>query len=82
MSKIIVTANGNHIDMEALRLKNEKAIAVGNMGVNARGDEISPTSGEVVRNRNERMKDHYKLHTTTPRKRNRTKPPEDSNATS
>ena len=71
MPNITVTANGNAIDMEALRLKNEKSVAVGNMKVNARGDEISPTTGEVTRTRNQRMTDYYKLHSTVPTKRQR-----------
>lgn len=71
MPNISVTANGNAIDMEALRLKNEKTVAVGNMKVNARGDEISPTTGEVGRTRNQRMADYYKLHSTVPTKRKR-----------
>jgi hypothetical protein len=71
MPNITVTANGNAIDMEALRLKNEKSVAVGNMKVNARGDEISPTTGEVTRTRNQRMTDYYRLHSTVPVKKTR-----------
>jgi hypothetical protein len=66
MPNNITTANGNAIDMEALRLKNEKTVAVGNMRVNARGDELSPTTGEVTRTKNERMTDYYKLHSLVP----------------
>lgn len=73
MSRVIVTANGNAIDMEALKLKNEKTVAVGNMKVNARGDEISPTTGEVVKTREKRMSEYYKLHSTVPTKKNRKK---------
>lgn len=71
MSKVTVTANGNAIDMEAIRLKNEKTVAVGNMRVNARGDELSPTTGQVTRSRNDRMTDYYKLQGTVPTKRAR-----------
>ena len=35
------SANGKQVDMGALRLKNEKTRAVGNMKVNARGDVIN-----------------------------------------
>lgn len=38
--KVYKTAQGKRIDMGALILKNEKIRAVGNMGVNARGDVI------------------------------------------
>lgn len=65
-NKTVITANGNSLDMEALRLKHEKTVAVGNMRVNARGDELSASSGEVVRTRNQRMNDYYKLHSTVP----------------
>lgn len=69
MSKVTVTANGSAIDMEAIRLKNEQTVAVGNMRVNARGDELSPTTGQVTRSRNDRMTDYYRLQGTVPTKR-------------
>ena len=34
------TNQGQMIDMDALALKNEKEIALGNMKVNARGDKL------------------------------------------
>jgi hypothetical protein len=71
MPNIMVTANGKAVDMETLRLKNEKTVAVGNMRVNARGDELSPTTGEIVKTREQRMSEHYRLHTTVPSKRQR-----------
>lgn len=52
------TALGKSIDLDAIRLANEDVIAVGNMKVNARGDEIGP-GGVIVRTRNEIMEDHY-----------------------
>jgi hypothetical protein len=56
--KIYRTAQGKSIDVDMLRLQNEETIAVGNMKVNARGDELGP-GGTVVRTRNEVMQDHY-----------------------
>lgn len=56
------SARGKMVDMDQLRLRNEEAIAVGNMKVNARGDELGP-GGEVVRTRNEIMKEYYQLNT-------------------
>jgi hypothetical protein len=41
------TAQGRTLDMAALAAKNEKARAVGNMKVNARGDTID-SEGKVV----------------------------------
>lgn len=59
MSKLVKTASGKTIDMDAMRLKNEDVIAVGNMKVNARGDELG-RGGVVQTSRNDRMKDYYK----------------------
>jgi hypothetical protein len=50
---------GKQIDMEQLNLKNETLIAVGNMKVNARGDQIGP-GGKIVKTREEILKDYYK----------------------
>ena len=63
----VITSEGRQLDMEGLRLKNEKTVAVGNMRVNARGDELDPITGAVLRTRNERMQDHYKLNTHIPK---------------
>jgi hypothetical protein len=58
MSKIYRSAQGKMVNMEELRLKNEATIAVGNMKVNARGDELGP-GGIVVKTRNEAMDEYY-----------------------
>lgn len=49
---------GKPIDMEKLNLANELSPAVGNMKVNARGDEIG-AGGKIVRTREEIMQDYY-----------------------
>lgn len=67
MPDVIITSEGKAIDIEGLRLKNETTVAVGNMRVNARGDELDPVTGAVFRTRAERMKDHYKLNTVVPK---------------
>jgi hypothetical protein len=41
------TAMGRAVDMSSLQAKNEKVRAVGNMGVNARGDTID-SAGKVI----------------------------------
>lgn len=64
MKKVYRSALGRSIDMDQIRLVNEEVIAVGNMRVNARGDELGP-GGEIVRTRNEIMADYYKLSTPT-----------------
>ncbi len=59
MSKEVYrSANGKIVDMGALRLKNEKTRAVGNMKVNARGDEIDPR-GRVIRKKTEQVNNQY-----------------------
>jgi hypothetical protein len=50
---------GKEVDMEKLNLRNETLPAVGNMKVNARGDELGK-GGEIVRTREEVLKDYYK----------------------
>jgi hypothetical protein len=58
MKKIYRSAQGKQIDVDMLRLQNEEVIAVGNMKVNARGDELGP-GGTVVKTRNEAMDSYY-----------------------
>lgn len=59
MSKEVYrSANGKIVDMGALRLKNEKTRAVGNMKVNARGDEIDER-GRVIRKKTEQVNNQY-----------------------
>jgi hypothetical protein len=49
---------GKEVDMEKLNLKHETIPAVGNLRVNARGDELGP-GGQVVRTREEILADYY-----------------------
>jgi hypothetical protein len=65
MSKIYKTAQGKTVDMDRLRLMHEHEPAVGNMSVNARGDEID-SQGNIIKPRNEIMRDHYKNKTIKP----------------
>lgn len=52
------TARGRTIDIGALVLKNENTRAVGNMGVNARGDKID-SMGNVIQSRAELANQRY-----------------------
>jgi len=63
--KIHRTAMGNNIDMELIRLSNENTRAVGNMPVNAKGDEIDNT-GAIVRTREQIVNEYYQLHSNIP----------------
>ena len=62
MKKIYTTAQGKQVDIDGLRIANEHTIAVGNMKVNARGDELGP-GGSVATTRNQQMEAYYKLNT-------------------
>ena len=55
------TARGTAIDMDRLRLANETTIAVGNMKVNARGDQLG-AGGKVIKTRQQIMAEKNKLH--------------------
>jgi hypothetical protein len=58
MPKIYRTAQGREVDFEAMLLRNEHVPAVGNMRVNARGDELGPDN-VVLKNNNERVAEFY-----------------------
>lgn len=59
MGKVYRSMRGKEVDMEKLNLKNEMTPAVGNMKVNARGDELGK-GGKIVRTREEVLNDYYK----------------------
>lgn len=52
------TYRGRAIDLEAIRRKNEGTVAVGNMGVNARGDKLGP-GGEIISPVQHRARMHH-----------------------
>ena len=56
--EVYKSANGKPVDMGALRLQNEKVRAVGNMKVNARGDEINDLN-QVIRKKSEQVNIQY-----------------------
>jgi len=56
--KIYKTANGKTVDLGALQLQNEEVRAVGNMGVNARGDLID-SMNRPIDTRNNRVNKQY-----------------------
>ena len=66
MRGVYKTAQGKVINMDNLRLQRENEKAVGNMGTNARGDQVDK-HGNIVRNRNDIMKDHYNPTNKRPR---------------
>jgi len=62
MSKTFRSARGKLIDMDMLKLANENTIAVGNMKVNARGDQLGK-GGKVIKTRAQVMAEYHKLNT-------------------
>ena len=63
MGKIYRTAQGRQLDIEKLRLQNESVPAIGNMRVNAGGDQLGP-GGKIVKSREQMLDDHYKANVT------------------
>jgi hypothetical protein len=58
MGKIYRTAQGRQLDMETIRLQNELVPALGNMRVNARGDQLGP-GGKIIKTREMIMDEYY-----------------------
>lgn len=56
------TAKGRTFNMDQFRQKNELTPAVGNIQVNARGDELGP-GGKIVRKRVEVLDEYYRSQT-------------------
>ena len=59
MGRVYTSMQGKQIDMEKLQLRNELSPAIGNMKVNARGDELG-AGGKIVRTREQILQDYYK----------------------
>lgn len=56
------SALGKIVDLGALQLKNEKVRAVGNMGVNARGDLVD-ANNQPIQTRNQQVNKQYQQST-------------------
>jgi len=56
--KTYTSMQGKKIDMDLLRKKNELTPAVGNVRVNARGDELG-AGGKIIKKREDVVKDYY-----------------------
>ena len=59
------TAQGKMVDFGAMLTNNELVPALGNMNVNARGDEILP-DGTITKTREQVMRDYYNMNTPVP----------------
>lgn len=58
MGKTYKSMQGRPVDMEKLMSQNELMPAIGNVRVNARGDELGP-GGRIVRKREDVMAEYY-----------------------
>jgi hypothetical protein len=58
MGKVHTTMRGKEIDMEKLSLRNELTPAVGNVRVNARGDELGE-GGKIVKTKEQILAEYY-----------------------
>jgi hypothetical protein len=58
MGRIYKTMQGRQVDMERLMSQNELMPAVGNVRVNARGDELGP-GGKIIKKREEVVAEYY-----------------------
>jgi hypothetical protein len=63
MTKIHKTARGKIVDMDKIKLSNEQVTAVGNMKVNARGDQLG-AGGQVIAGRNQVMDRVYAVESS------------------
>ena len=59
MGRVYTSMQGKQIDMEKLQMRNELLPAIGNMKVNARGDELG-AGGKIIRTREQILQDYYK----------------------
>ncbi len=58
MGKLYTSLQGKQVDMEKLSLKFETTPAVGNVKMNARGDELGE-GGKIVRTREQILAEYY-----------------------
>lgn len=58
MGRVYKTMQGREVDMEKLMRQHELMPAVGNIRVNARGDELGP-GGKIIRRKEDIVKEYY-----------------------
>lgn len=58
MGRTYKTLQGKEVDMEKLSLRNETLPAVGNVRMNARGDELGE-GGKIVKTREQILAEYY-----------------------
>jgi len=68
------TMQGKVVDLDKLAARNELVPAIGNMPVNARGDELGP-GGRIVRKREDIVAEYYEKNTNFTPIENRVRKP-------
>jgi len=58
MANVYKTARGKAVDLDKIKLTNETTVAVGNMKINARGDQLG-AGGQISAGRNQVMDQVY-----------------------
>lgn len=61
MGKVYRSMQGKEVDMEKLMRQNELMPAVGNIQVNARGDELGP-GGKIIKKREDIVSEYYETN--------------------
>jgi hypothetical protein len=59
MADVYKTTRGVSLDMNRLKLQNESTVAVGNAGLNARGDAVK--GGKIIKTREQLVQEHYNI---------------------
>lgn len=65
-NKVYKSAMGKPVDLGALLLQNENVRAVGNMGVNARGDKLD-SNNKIIDKKNQQVRKQYAKQTNVGR---------------
>jgi hypothetical protein len=60
---------GKEVDMQKLAMQNELTVAVGNVKVNARGDELGP-GGKIIKKREDVLKETAPVAIKKPAQKN------------
>jgi hypothetical protein len=66
MGKTYKTLQGKEVDMEKLSLRHETLPAVGNVRMNARGDELGE-GGKIIKTREQILAEYYEKNPRAPR---------------
>lgn len=66
--KVYRSMQGKEVELDKLIMRNETTLAVGNVKVNARGDELGP-GGKIIRKREDVMAEYHQHENAVPDKK-------------